>query len=132
MLETVARMIILAERDTSYPNDAEMTTTEVTVKATKKQKNVLTKIVNWITKHSKEDAPGGKKSAAPKGAEGSPTNDGERNTSAKVVALPADACQSAMKKIMDKLVQFITKFKDEGGKLEDLSHPLTKQLLRSL
>ena len=37
-----------------------------------------------------------------------------------------------MKNIMDKLVQCITKLKDEGGELEDLSHPLTKQLLRSL
>ena len=128
MLDTVARMILLAERDTSSAIDVEETAKEATVNVTKKQKNVLTKIVNWITKHNKEDASGGKKAAAPIT---SPIDDSE-GVSTKAVALPADACQSAMKNIMDKLVQCIMKLKSEGGELEALSHPLTKQLLRSL
>ena len=118
MLETVARMILLAEPDTSSPLDAEMTPSEATVKVTKKQKNVLTKIVDWISNLSKEGASPSKKAAA--GA----------------VALPSDSnvCQSATKKIMDKLVQCISKLKvkSEEGELEALSHPLTEQLLRSL
>ena len=118
MLETVARMILLAEPDTSSPLDAEMTPSEATVKVTKKQKNVLTKIVDWISNLGKEGASPSKKAAA--GA----------------VALPSDSdvCQSATKKIMDKLVQCISKLKlkSEEGELEALSHPLTEQLLRSL
>ena len=131
MLETVARMILLAEPDTSSPLDAEMTPSEATVKVTKKQKNVLTKIVDWISNLGKEGASPSKKAAASVGAQANESNEG---ASPGAVALPSDsdACQSAMKKIMNKLVQCITKLKREGGKLEALSHPLTKQLLRSL
>ena len=117
MLETVARMILLAEPDTSSPLNAEMTPSEATVKVTKKQKNVLTKIVDWISNLGKEGASSKKAAAGP-------------------VALPSDSdvCQSATKKIMDKLVQCISKLKlkSEEGELEALSHPLTEQLLRSL
>ena len=117
MLEIVARMILLAEQDTKSSLDAG-------VKVTKKQKNILTKIVNWVTKHGK-DASQSKKAA---------TGDGEGGASAGAVALPADACQSAVTRIMDKLVQCISKLKlkSEGGELEALSNPLTEQLLRSL
>ena len=131
MLDTVARMILLAEQDPSSPLDTEIITKEATVKVTTKQKNVLTKIINWITKHYKEDASGDKKAAAPII---SPIGDSEGGVSTKAIActLPADACQSAMKNIMDKLVKCIMKLKSEGGELVALSHPLTKQLLRSL
>ena len=124
MLEIVARMILLVEQDTSYSLDAE-------VKVAKKQKNVLAKIVNWVTKHSK-DTSLSKKAAAGAGAEASSTGDGEGGASAGAVAFPADACQSAVTRIMDKLVQCITRLKSEGGELEALSDPLTKQLLKSL
>ena len=131
MLETVARMVLLAEPDTSSPLDAEMTPSEATVKVTKKQKNVLTKIVDWISNLGKEGAFLSKKAAASVGAQ---ANESDEGASPGAVALPSDsdACQSAMKKIMNKLVQCITKLKREGGELEALSHPLTEQLLRSL
>ena len=129
MLETVARMIILAERDTSSSLDAEVPSKEATVEATKEKKNVLTKIVNWITSLGREDASPSKKAAASEGAQASSTGGG---ASTGAVAQPSDACQKAMKKIMDKLVQCITKLKSEGGELEASSHPLTEQLLRSL
>ena len=132
MLETVARMILLAERDTCSPLDGETTAKEATGKDTKKKKNVLTKIVNWIAKHSKEDASGSKKAGASRVAEATSKDDSEEGASAKAVSLPSDACLSAMKKIMDKLVQCIMKLKKEEGDLEALSHPLTEQLLRSL
>ena len=115
MLEIVARMILLAERD-------------VHVSPVKKQENVLTKIVNWITKQSRDTSPS-KKAAV---GIGSSTARGKKGTSAGAVALPIDACQSAVTRIMDKLVQCITRLKSEGGELEALSHPLTEQLLRSL
>ena len=116
MLDIMARMILLAERDT-----------------VKKQKNVFSKIVNWVTKHSKDASPS-KKAATGAGAEASSTGDDEGRALAGAVALPADACQSAVTRIMDKLVQHITrlKLKSEGGELEALSDPLTEQLLRSL
>ena len=126
MLDTVARMILLAEWDTCRKGTS--------VKVVKEQKNVLTKIVNWITNLGKEDGSPIKKGAASVGAKALSTGD-EGGASAKAVAaLPVDACQSAMKKIMDKLVQCISKLKtkSEGGELEALSHPLTEQLLRSL
>ena len=131
MLDTVARMILLAEPDTSSPLDAEMTPSEATVKVTKKQKNVLTKIVNWISNLGKEGASPSKKAAPSVGAQ---ANESDEGASPGAVALPSDSdiCQSAMKKIMKKLVQCITKLKREGGELEALSHPLTEQLLRSL
>ena len=110
MLEIVARMILLAEPDTSFSLDAE-------VKVTKKQKNVLTKMVNWVTKQSR-DASSNMKGATIAGA----------GASTRL----SDACQSAMTRIMDKLVQCIIRLKSEGGKLEALSDPLAEQLLRSL
>jgi hypothetical protein len=106
MLETVARMILLAERDTPHKG--------ASVKVSKERKNVLTKIVNWVTK------------AASTGVASS------RGASAISTVLPADDCQRAMEKIMDKLVQCITKLKSEEGELQALSHPATEQLLRSL
>ena len=130
MLETVAKMIILAEQDMSSSLNAEITPKEATVRVAKKQKDVLTKIVNWITKH-KDPSPV-KKAAV--GAQALPTDVGEEGALAGAVAPSSDACQSAMKKIMDKLVECISKLKlkSEGGELEALSHPLTEQLLRSL
>ena len=113
MLDVVARMILLAER------------------SIKKQENVLTKIVNWITKQSKDASPS-KKVATGAGAKASSTGDSEEGALAGAVALPSDACQSAMTRIMDKLVQCIVRLKSEGGELEALSDPLTEQLLRSL
>ena len=123
MLDTVARMILLAERDASSK--------EATVKVPKEKKSVLTKIINWITQGSKEDASPEKKASAGVGDE---AGAGEGGASATAVALSSDACQSAMKKIMDKLVKAISKLKLEGeeGQLEGLSHHLTEQLLRSL
>ena len=133
MLEIVARMILLAEPDTSSSLDAEETPEEATVKVTKKQETVLTKIVNWVTNLGKKDASPSTKTATGAGAEASSTgDDGEGGASAEAVALPADACQSAVTRIMDKLVQCITRLKSEGGELEALSDPLTEQLLRSL
>ena len=123
MLEIVARMILLAERDTSSSK----------VKVAKKQKNILAKIVNWVTKHGKDASPS-KKVATGAGAEALVTGDGEECASVGAVALPADACHSAVTRIMDKLVQCISKLKlkSEGGELEALSDPLSEQLLRSL
>ena len=112
MLEIVARMILLAEQDVS---------------PVMKQENVLTKIVNWITKQSRDASPS-KKAAV--GVDS--TDQGKKEASAGAVALPVDACQSAVTRIMDKLVQCITRLKSEGGELEASSHPLTEQLLRSL
>ena len=123
MLDTVARMILLAEWDTSRKGTS--------VKVVKEQKNVLTKIVNWITNLGKEDGSPIMKGAASVGAKALSIGD-EGGASAKAVAaLPVE---SAMKKIMDKLVKCISKLKtkSEGGELEALSHPLTEQLLRSL
>ena len=132
MLEIVARMILLAERDTSSFLDApEETPKEAMAKVAKKQKNFLARIVNWVTKHDKDASPS-KKAATGMGDEASSTGDGEGGASAGAVALPADACQSAVTRIMDKLVQCIMRLKSEGGELEALSHPLTEQLLRSL
>ena len=126
MLEIVARMILLAEPDTSSSLNAE-------VKVTKKHENVLTKIFNWVTNFGKKDASPSKKAAsASAGAEASSTGDGEGGASAGAVALPADACESAVTRIMDKLVQCIIRLKSEGGEQEALSDPLTEQLLRSL
>ena len=139
MLEIVARMILLAEPDTSSSlnapeetpkEDAEVTPKKATVKV-KKKKNVLAKIVDWVTKHSKDASPS-KKAAAGTGAEASSTGDSEDGASAGAVALPADACQSAVTRIMDKLVQCITRLRIEGGELENLFHPLSEQLLKSL
>ena len=109
MFDTVAGMILLAERDTSSIG--------ATVKVSKEQNSVLTRIVDWITKYSK-DALADKKAAA---CEGGASDE-----------VSSVACQRAMKKIVDKLVQSITKLKREEGQLEALSHPLTEQLLRSL
>ena len=123
MLDTVARMILLAEWDTSRKG--------ASVKVVKEQKNVLTKIVNWITNLGKEDGSPIMKGAASVGTKALSIGD-EGGASAKAVAaLPVE---SAMKKIMDKLVKCISKLKtkSEGGELEALSHPLTEQLLRSL
>ena len=140
MLEIVARMILLAEPDTSSSldapeetpeEDAELTPKEATAKVENKKKNFLARIVNWVTKHSKDASPS-KKAAAGAGAKSSSTGDGEGGASAGAVALPADACQSAVTRIMDKLVQCITRLKSEGGELEALTDPLTEQLLRSL
>ena len=80
MLEIVARMILLAERDTSSTlvaevtpkEDADMTSKEATVKVTKKRKNILTKIVNWVTKQSRDASPT-KKAATSAGVEASST-----------------------------------------------------------
>ena len=113
MLDTVARMILLAEQDTSSKVNA--------------SKNVLTKIMNLVTKHSSNASPS-KKAAASVGSSKSKGG----GASAGAIALQSDACQSAMKKIMDKLVRCITKLKSKGSELEALSHPLTEQLLRSL
>ena len=131
MLEIVARMILLAEQDTKSSLDApEETPKEATEKVIKKQENILTKIFNWVTNLGKEDASPSKKAAI--GAKASSTGDGEGGASAGAVALPADACQSAVTRIMDKLVQCIMRLKSEEGELETLSHSLTEQLLRSL
>ena len=112
MLDTIARMILLAERDTTSSLNAEMPLKE----ATKKHKNVLTKIFNWVANQGKKDASSAKKAAAGKGGP-SPKH---------------DACQSATKKIMDKLVQCITKLKREGSELQITSHSVAEQLLRSM
>ena len=93
MLETVAKMILLAEPDTGKFFD-EKTPGEFIDESSKKQKqNVLTRIVNWITKRSQEGPRDDDKTAA--GVEGA---------SAQATPLTSDACQRAMKKIMDNLV----------------------------
>ena len=137
VLEIVARMILLAERDASFSLHAKTTPKAATVKVPKERKSVLTKIVNWITQHGEDDASADKKAAAA-GLDGAVATAGfKRLSSAEAMSIPAvaiDACQSAMKKIMDKLVQSITKLKQKGeeGQLEGLSHHLTEQLLKSL
>ena len=121
IVETVARMILWAEKDGSLliveSNAAE------NVEAGKKEEGgFFTRIINFVTRRSKEES-STKTSAAVGGAA----------STQPAVSPTSEACQVAMKKIMSELVQCITKLKleNEEGQAMSLAHP-SDQLLRSM
>ena len=126
MIDIAAKMILLAEQDTSSSVNAEVTSEVATVKVLKKQSSVLTKIVNWITKRNR---PTEGTSAASVRAEGRSANSDARATTKLQTS---DACERAINKIMTKLIQCISKLKSEEGQLKHLADPITEQLLNSL
>ena len=130
MLDIIAKMILLAERDISpnFLDDEHTSVKETTVKVTKHQKNVMTKISHWIKKHNKEATLANKKVAT------SPSVEAKAKTASTIAggeaaSLSSATCKRAMKKIMDKLVLSISKLESEEDQLYamDLS-----QLLKSL
>ena len=132
MLDIIAKMILLAERDTSpCLDDGHKSVKEATVKITKHQKNVLTKIVHWIKKHSKEDVLADKKIVTSLSVEAEAMTT-DAIVQGEATSRSSDACQRAIKKIMDKLVLSISKLKSEKGQLQATDLPFCEQLLRSL
>ena len=125
MVETIARMILLADRESSHLFSEPDTAADVAAerkgagKSSKKSElSFLTKIVNWIKKRDKEK-------------EGSSEKTGG-GASAQASSATSDACQRAVKKIMDKLVECISKLRleSEEGRVVALSNPV-EQLLES-
>ena len=125
MVETIARMILLADRESSHLFGEQDTAADVAAekkgagKSSKKSEpSFLTKIVNWIKKRDKEE----ERSSERKGGD----------ASAQASSATSDACQRAVKKIMDKLVKCISKLRleSEEGQVVTLSNPV-EQLLKS-
>lgn len=119
-LDTVARMILVSEPAESQifseqaagviGSQSSQDNTKKT--STKSGENFLSRIVKWITKSNKEES-------SPKEA------------AAGVDASISDACERAMKKIMQELVDRISKLKleNEEGQVLSLANP-AEQLLR--
>ena len=124
MVDTIARMILLADRESSRLFGKLDTAADVAAekkgagKSSKKsESSFLTKIANWIKKRDKEERSSEKTCGG---------------ASAQASSATSDACQRAVKKIMDKLVECISKLRleSEEGRAMALSNPV-EQLLKS-
>ena len=136
LLETVARMILLAESEggevlgeqaTAAGLGAEKSPKGAKGKSSKKSEpSILTKIFNWVRRRDKEESSAGGGEGGNRSSEGAAVGD------AAQASPTSQACQRAMKKIMDKLVQCISKLRleSEEGRPVTLSNP-TEQLLKS-
>ena len=107
MLDVVATMILSVESEQTSGESASGKAKSTSKQKSRNSESVFSKIVNWITKRNEKDE------AARKG---SPQEKSVAVVSVQVASPGSlEACQKAMKKIMDKLVQRINKLRD--GKL---------------
>ena len=116
-LDIVARMILMADLDDTLIF-AEIDAAEAGInpavvsgddaKAARKSKGIIAKITNWLKKRKKDESSSAEKV--------------DTSASAPAAEPPtSDACQRAMKKIMDELVERITKLKLETEDGQEIS-----------
>ena len=140
LLDTVAKMILIAEPDatlflsesnaakfTDEPDAAQASTAKKSSK--KPEQNFLLKIVNWIRNWNKEEA----KTLPAAGVrdDSAPTHL-EKVAKAASTLQTSEACQRALKKIMDKLVERISKLRLEGENGQLVTFTNLGEQLRSM
>ena len=97
------------------PTDVSEADAKAAKKAPRKSKGILAKITNWLKKRKKDES----RSAE---TEASSADKVDTSASAPEAEPPtSDACQRAMKKIMDELVERITKLKLETEDGQEIS-----------
>ena len=127
-IDIVARMILMADLDDTLifaeidaaeaginPAVVSGTDAKAAKKAPRKSKGILAKITNWLKKQKKDESSSTK-------TEASSAEKVDTSASAPEAEPPtSDACQRAMKKIMDELVERITKLKLETEDGQEIS-----------